>query len=71
MFEKASIAAAKDWRYDMPETINGKPIGTTAMVPIVYLVLHGWYSAASRRQMERFMPGPMHPAPWMNEHGCG
>jgi outer membrane biosynthesis protein TonB len=36
VFERASLAAAKDWRYDMSETVNGKPIGTNAIVPVVF-----------------------------------
>jgi hypothetical protein len=61
-FERASVAAAKSWHYDLTETINGKPIGTSAIVPIIYSIsatptpkTDGWRA---------YVPGPVHPAPW-------
>jgi hypothetical protein len=68
IFERASLAAAKDWHYDMSETINGKPIGTNAIVPVVFTVHELGTPVPSAEKWRAFVPGPLHPAPWMNEH---
>ncbi|HEY2396664.1 MAG TPA: hypothetical protein VGH81_11900 [Rudaea sp.] len=68
VFEQASIAAAKSWRYDMTETVNGKRIGTNAIVPVVFTVRDVGAPAPSAGRWKAYLPGPAHPAPWMNEH---
>jgi len=68
IFERASLAAAKDWHYDMSETVNGKPIGTNAIVPVVFTLHELGTPVPSADKWRAFIPGPVHPAPWMNEH---
>jgi len=62
LFERASVAAAKNWHYDLTETINGKPIGTNAIVPIVYNIVESGQPKSDA--WKAFVPGPVHPAPW-------
>jgi hypothetical protein len=66
MFEHASIAAAKDWRYDMTETVNGKPIGASAIVPVVFSLRELGAPPPPAGKWKVYLPGPVHPAPWMN-----
>jgi hypothetical protein len=65
LFEKASISAAKNWKYDLSETINGKPIGTTAIVPLVFSVKNGPIRNAGSGEWQAYLPGPVRPAPWL------
>jgi len=65
VFEKSSIAAVKNWRFDISETVNGKPIGTTAIVPFVYSVVGGPIRKAAPGEWQPYLPGPVHPAPWL------
>jgi hypothetical protein len=67
LFERASVAAAKDWRYDMTETINGKPIGANAIVPIVFNVREVGTPEPAPGHWKAYLPGPVRPAPWMTE----
>ncbi|HEY0232239.1 MAG TPA: hypothetical protein VGC55_13385 [Dokdonella sp.] len=62
LFERTSIAAAKNWHYDLTETVNGKKIGTNAIVPILYVI--GEQGKADPGEWKAFVPGPVHPAPW-------
>jgi len=66
-FEKSSIAAAKQWHFDLAETVDGKPIGTTVIVPIEYSV----HESGSRNRddgvWKGYLPGPVHPAPWVHD----
>ena len=64
LFEKSSIAAARSWRYDLTETVNGKAIGTTAVVPIVYNVSDFGARRPAPDEWKAYVPGPVHPAPW-------
>ena len=61
MFEEASVRAAREWRYDLTETINGKKMGTLAMVPIVYS-LHelGTRVTSNDGKWKGYVPGPVH-----------
>ena len=65
MFEKASVTAARSWRFDLSETVNGRPIGTTAIVPIVYNVVGAGTQKPGPGEWKPYLPGPIHPAPWM------
>ena len=74
MFEKVSVAAARSWRYDLSETINGKPIGTTALVPVEFAVNPSRSGVADRNPNEvppavwkAYVPGPIHPASWLQK----
>lgn len=62
-FERASIAAARQWRYDVSEMIDGKPVKTDALVPVIFLIGE---SAKHEGEWKAFIPGPVHPAPWMD-----
>jgi hypothetical protein len=68
VFERASLAAAKDWRYDMSETVNGKPIGTNAIVPVVFGLHELGTPLPPADKWKAYIPGPVHPVPWMNQH---
>jgi len=65
MFEKASVTAARSWRFDLSETVNGRPIGTTAIVPIVYNVVGAGTQKPGPGEWKPYLPGPIHPAPWI------
>lgn len=62
-FERASIAAALQWKYDPSEYIDGKPMANRhAIAPIEFGLKRmgdpdpeGW---------KAYVPGPVHPAPW-------
>ncbi len=63
LFEKFSVAAAKNWHYDLNETLNGRTVGTTVFAPINYTVeLPGKSHAAG--EWKAFLPGPLHTGPW-------
>lgn len=64
VFERAAIAAAKTWQYDVSEVINGKPIGTSVMAPIDFYIQNG--SQSPPEGWKAYAPGPVHPAPWMD-----
>jgi hypothetical protein len=65
VFEKVSVSAAKTWHFDLSETIDGKAFGTTAIIPIVYSVVGGPIQRAKPGQWQPYLPGPVHPAPWL------
>jgi hypothetical protein len=65
MFEEASVTAAHSWTYDLSETLNGKTIGTNVIVPVVFSLLNG--SAPQPGRWKAYVPGPVHPAPWMTD----
>jgi hypothetical protein len=65
-FEKVSVAAARTWHYDLSETVNGKPIGTSAMAPIVFSLNGIGMHAPTPGEWTAYLPGPVHPAPWVN-----
>jgi len=62
VFEKASIAAAKTWRFDLSETVGGRPIGNNVVIPIAYHI--GSVPSASSNRWSGYIAGPIHPAPW-------
>jgi len=56
-FEKASIRAAKLWRYSPSEFVNDRPMSRRyAVAPIVFSI--------GRHASIAYLPGPIHPAPW-------
>lgn len=65
VFERASVAAVKTWHFDVAETIDGKPIGTTAIVPFAFTVKGGPIRSARPGEWQPYLPGPVHPAPWL------
>jgi hypothetical protein len=66
LFEKASVVAARTWHYDLSETVNGKPIGTSVMVPIVFSLRGNGMHEPTPGEWTAYLPGPLHPAPWSN-----
>lgn len=67
MLEQASIDAAKTWHYNLSETIDGKPIGTSVLVPIDYFLVDSPKSANTNGRWRPFLPGPVHPIPWLQK----
>ncbi len=65
IFEQASVAAARNWHFELSETVNGHPIGTTAIVPIVYNVVGAGTHNPAPGEWKPYLPGPVHPAPWI------
>lgn len=55
-FEKTSIQAARLWKFDITEKIDGRPLGGSVRVPVKY-ALHAW---------SKYIPGPVSPAPWIS-----
>lgn len=66
-FEKASVAAAKQWHFDLAETINGKSIATTVIVPIEYSVHEFGTRKPDDGIWKGYVPGPVHPASWARD----
>ena len=66
-FEKSGVAAAKQWHFDLAETVNGKPIGTTVIVPIEYSVHELGLRNPNEGVWRGYLPGPVHPAPWVHD----
>lgn len=61
VFERASIAAAKKWKFDVTETIGGQPVESSIRVPVVYTL----GNAGDTGQWKAFVPGPVRPVPWV------
>jgi hypothetical protein len=66
LFEEASIAAVREWKYTPGETLDGRAVGSTVMVPIVFTVTKGPRSKALSAQWRAYAPGPVTPAPWVD-----
>ena len=60
MFEKACVAAARDWRFDVSETLNGKKMGAVAMVPFVFSLRGAAGHEVRDGQWKAYVPGPIH-----------
>jgi len=61
LFEEASIRAARDWQFDLTETLGGKPVGTWAIVPLVFGVTdHVPGPHESDGRWRAYIPGPIH-----------
>lgn len=62
VLERASVAAARNWHFDMTEQVDGKTTGAVAMAPIMFTVSdHGVPPPSAWRALA---PGPVHVAPW-------
>lgn len=66
IFEKAALAAARDWQYDLSERIDGKAVGMNAMIPVTFNLCNRPCSNQSSDIWRALIPGPVHPAPWMS-----
>lgn len=62
-FEQASVAAAKRWKYDPAELLDGEASGMTVMVPIIYSISDSDYPS---KGWQGYVPGPITPAPWVD-----
>jgi hypothetical protein len=72
ILEKASVAAARHWSYDITQTINGKPAGMSALVPVSFSLCNmPCRQPDTGDRWRALMPGPIHPAPWMHEQVAG
>lgn len=58
-FERISVDTVRHWRYDMPETLGGKTVPMSVILPIVF-------SVGRRSGWNAWEPGPVHRAPWMD-----
>jgi len=59
-FERASVAAAVKWRYNLSEKVNGKTIGTSAFAPIEFSMSRG----KDPGRWKAYVPGPIHTGSW-------
>jgi hypothetical protein len=67
VLEDASIRATRSWHYDLAETLNGKPVGTSLRVPFTFNLCAGPCARGSTDSTwKAYFPGPVHPAPWSN-----
>ncbi|MBW3549733.1 MAG: energy transducer TonB [Proteobacteria bacterium] len=60
-FEQASVASARNWKFDMTETIAGEPVGASVRVPVDYAFRRGHGKA-----WQAYVPGPYRPVPWVS-----
>jgi len=67
VFEKAALAVARDWRYDLSERIDGKAMGMNAMIPVAFNLCNMPCSKPDPGDWRALLPGPVHPAPWMSQ----
>ena len=69
LFEHASLAAAKEWHYDLSESLNGKKIGTTALVPVVFSLRGSGITTEPRDgRWKGYVPGPVHSIDWFADN---
>lgn len=64
-FQNSAVAAAKRWKFDLSEEVNGKPVEAIISVPVEYMMGPpsdnvGW---------KAYVPGPVNPYPpsWAND----
>lgn len=63
IFEKPSIAAARNWTFNVTEIIGDAPVDiSTVRVPVEFAMAN-W----SDNRWYGFIPGPRRPAPWVAE----
>ena len=60
-FEQASVAAAKQWHYDVTETVGGVAGEQVFMVPISYTLSYS--RTTPKAQWRQYFPGPITPSP--------
>jgi hypothetical protein len=68
MFERASLATAKSWHYNLSESLNGKKIGTVALVPVVFSLRGIGATEPRDGQWKGYVPGPLHPVIWLHDN---
>ncbi|KAF1718862.1 energy transducer TonB [Pseudoxanthomonas wuyuanensis] len=63
LFEKASLAAARSWKYGITEAVDGAPVATSSVrVPVTFTI-----GSSPENRWHGFIPGPRKPAPWAME----
>lgn len=59
-FENASIDAAREWKFDVAEIIDGAPVDDSSIrIPVDFMMGSG-----GLKQWHGYLPGPITPAPW-------
>ncbi|WP_368563109.1 hypothetical protein [Pseudoxanthomonas sp. UTMC 1351] len=62
VFEKVSVAAARRWKFDVTEIIEGAPVETSSVrVPVDFEMM----GSTSKNRWRGYVPGPRRPAPWV------
>lgn len=62
LFETASLASAREWKFDIPEVIDGEPAESSSIrVPVEFIMGGG------PGQWHGVIPGPAVPAPWVDQ----
>lgn len=69
IFERASVAAAKTWQYNLTEDIDGRLAGTYALAPIVFSLVRPHERADGEDKWQGYVPGPVHDIPWDVDQG--
>lgn len=62
IFERASIRAAKTWKYDLTELLDGRRIGGYSIAPIEYRMV-ARDRGGDQDQWVGYIPGPVHELP--------
>lgn len=65
LFELESVSAAKTWRFDMTEVVDGKSTDGTALVPVVYSLSQTPRSNSGMWQ--GYFAGPLNEIPWRKQ----
>ncbi|KIQ97338.1 hypothetical protein TI01_1130 [Lysobacter sp. A03] len=69
LFARASVSAARQWKFDISERLAGEPIGTSIKVPVEFFlddpVARGKDPGAN--QWRSYIPGPLVRAPWLKD----
>ncbi len=63
-FEKASAMAARRWKFNPAEKINGTNIDSTVRVPIVFS-MGSYRGEDTSADWRAFFPGPINPSSWL------
>lgn len=58
-FESSAVAAAKGWKFDLSEKVNGKAVETIVSVPVEYSMA----PRPNRSGWAAYTPGPLRPYP--------
>lgn len=65
LFADASMRAARRWKFDISEIVDGEPVGTSVRVPVTFHVQG--LGASTTDSWHSYVPGPYHPVPWITE----
>lgn len=70
-FEEATLAAVRQWKYEPGEEIGGARSGNTLKIPMTFELASGRSRqelAADMKRWRSYLPGPISPAPWLDDH---